>query len=376
MGEPRLKYIPLGHTLPPELEPVDQNEPILDTRRPLLSPAFVQTEATEAGDGVLATIGRTPLVRLTRLFPGNHFRLYAKLEGLNPGGSIKDRAAYSIIKNALETGTIHHDTTIIESSSGNMGIGLAQACLYLGLRFICVVDPKTTKQNIEILKAYGAEVDLVSEPDPVTHEFLQARLNRVQELLRTVPNSWWTEQYANVFNAQAHHRTMAEIMDQLHGQVDYVFLTTGTCGTLRGIADYGPAQRLNTRIWAVDAVGSVIFGDQSKKRLIPGHGAARVPELFKPDLADRCTHVSDLDCVVGCRRLLKREAILAGGSAGAAISAIARVAGEIPAGANVVAILADRGERYLDTVYSDAWVKEHFGDVSHLWQDDNRGAGR
>ena len=116
-------------------------------------------------DGVLSAIGNTPLVRLSRVIPDARFKLYAKLEGLNPGGSTKDRPAFSIIRHAIDTGEIQPDTVVIESSSGNMGIGLAQACMYYGLRFICVVDPKTTMQNIRLLKAYGAQVDMVQEPD-------------------------------------------------------------------------------------------------------------------------------------------------------------------------------------------------------------------
>src|SRR5690348_16623491 len=127
-------------------------------------------------EGILFTIGNTPLVKLKRLFRSSGFNLYAKIEAFNPGGSVKDRAALSIIENALAMGLIKPGHTVIESSSGNMGIGLAQVCAYYGLQFICVVDPKTTRLNIEILKAFGATVDLVSTPDPQTGEFLQARI--------------------------------------------------------------------------------------------------------------------------------------------------------------------------------------------------------
>jgi cysteine synthase A len=161
---------------------------------------------------------------------------------------------------------------------------------------------------------------------------------------------------------------MREIVTQLDGEVDYLFCATSTCGTLRGCAEYIRGQDLHTRVIAVDAIGSVIFGGQKAKRLIPGHGAARVPELYQPGLAERCVHVSDLDCVVGCRRLVRQEGILAGGSSGAVISAIEQMRHTIPPGANCVTILPDRGERYLDTIYSDGWVQEHFGEVSHLWQ--------
>jgi len=144
-----------------------------------------------AKDGVLSAIGHTPLVRLNQVFRDIDFKLYAKLEMLNPGGSIKDRTAISILEAGIRSGAITKDTVIIESSSGNMGIGLAQACSVYGIRLICVVDAKTTMQNIHILRAYGAEIDCISEPDRTTGEFLQARIERVQYLLKTVKNSFW-----------------------------------------------------------------------------------------------------------------------------------------------------------------------------------------
>jgi N-(2-amino-2-carboxyethyl)-L-glutamate synthase len=318
-------------------------------------------------DGILCTVGNTPLVRLTRIFKDQPFHLFAKLESFNPGGSMKDRPAMNIISQAIESGAIQSDTVVVESSSGNMGIGLAQACAFYGLRFICVVDPKVTRQNARLMEIYGAEVDFVREPDPGTGEFLQARLNRVKELVSTLENCFWPNQYANLDNPRAHHRTMAEIVAALDGRVDYLFCATSTVGTLRGCAEYAREKSPKTKIIAVDAVGSVIFGGPKAKRLIPGHGAAVRPELFQPDLAERCVYVTDLDCVVGCRRLVREEAILSGGSSGGVISAFNQVKASIPAGSNCVVLLADRGERYLDTIYSDAWVREHLGDVEHLW---------
>jgi 2,3-diaminopropionate biosynthesis protein SbnA len=320
-------------------------------------------------EGILSAIGNTPLIRLKRILPDIDFKLYGKFEALNPGGSSKDRAAVSILEHGLETGLIRPNTVVIESSSGNMGIGLAQACSYLGLQFICVIDSKTTAPNIGLLRAYGAEVEIVSTPDPQTGEFLLGRIERVKSLLRSIENSFWPNQYANIYNALAHHRTMGEIARALDDQVDYVFCAASTCGTLRGCADYVREHELRTKIYAVDAVGSVIFGSPKSKRLIPGHGAAIVPGLYRPGLAARCIHVTDLDCVVGCHRLIRREAILAGGSSGGVISAINLVKDQIPPNSVCVAILADRGERYLDTVYSDSWLLKHFGEVSHLWDE-------
>lgn len=315
---------------------------------------------------ILSTIGNTPLVKLTRLFKSSGFNLYAKMESFNPGGSIKDRAALNIIERALALGLIKPGDTIIESSSGNMGIGLAQVCAYYGLNFICVVDPKTTTMNIEILKAFGATVDLVSTPDPQTGEFLQARLNRVKALLGTIDNSFCTDQYRNLDNPKAQHRTMREIAEELNGDVDYLFCATSTCGTMRGCAEYIKAHKLRTKLYAVDAVGSVIFGGKPAKRLIPGHGAAVRPDLFKPDLAYDCIHVTDVQCVIGCWRLVQEEAILAGGSSGAIIMAVEAIKHSIPRDANCVVILPDRGERYLDTIFSNEWVNKHFGNVPNL----------
>lgn len=320
-------------------------------------------------DGVLSAIGNTPMVRLSRVLPDARFKLYAKLEGFNPGGSTKDRPAFSILRHAIDTGEVQPDTVVIESSSGNMGIGLAQACMYYGLRFICVVDPKATMQNVRLLKAYGAQVDMIEEPDEVTGEYLQARINRVKSLLKSTNNTFWPNQYSHRFNSIAHHQTMREIATALDNEVDYLFCATSTCGTIRGCAEYVRDHNLSTRIFAVDAVGSVIFGGAIGKRLIPGHGAAVRPALYQPDVAERCIHVSDLDCVVGCRRLVGEEAILAGGSSGAVLMAINQVKDQIKPGMTCAAIFADKGERYLDTIYSDMWVKHHFGDVAHLWQE-------
>ena len=329
-------------------------------------PAF---PAGRVCEGILEAVGETPLIRLRRYLPKAPFRIFAKLEALNPGGSIKDRPARRILEHALSTGILYPGGVVIESSSGNMGIGLAQACRYYGLRFICVVDPKTTEANLRILRAYGAEIDLVSEPHRETGEFLQARIERVQELLLTLPGAFWPNQYANAGNAASHyHTTMREVMTALEGRVDFVFVPTSTCGTLRGCGDYVRDHGLASRIIAVDALGSMIFSDTRGPRMVPGLGAGLRPPLCEPSLVDECVHVTDLDCVVGCRRLMEREAIFAGGSSGGVLSAIERLAGRIPVDSVVVALLPDRGERYLETLYSDDWVRAHFGEVRSLWE--------
>ncbi len=317
---------------------------------------------------ILSTIGNTPIVLLSRLFSPDKLSVFAKLEGLNPGGSMKDRVALKILDQAISNGIVTASTVIVESSSGNLGIGLAQACRYYELRFICVVDAKLTVQNLRILRAYGAEIDFIQQPDPVTGEFLKARIDRVQALLKTVKNSIWLNQYENLENPRSHYQTMHEIVLAVGGNLDYLFCATSTCGTLRGCAEYLRDHRLKTRVIAVDAVGSNIFGSRPAKRLLPGHGASIRPPLLQDNLASKVVHVDDLECVIGCRRLVHHEAILAGGSSGAVISAVERCRDGMAPGSRCAVILPDRGERYLDTVYSDEWVTSHFGDVEHMWK--------
>jgi cysteine synthase A len=324
--------------------------------------------APASREGVLSLVGGTPLVELRRVYPGLEVRLFAKIEALNPGGSIKDRPALEILEAALRDGEIGPETVIVESSSGNMGIGLAQACAVFGLRLICVVDPKASQQNVQILKTYGAEIDFVAEPDPATGEFLPARLNRVRQIIAEIDNSFWPNQYANQHNSGSHFRTtMHELVTALGGRVDYVLCAASTCGTVRGCGEYARRHGLATQVVAVDALGSLIFSDEKGPRFLPGMGAGLRPPLCDLQYIDQVVHVSDLECIAGCRRLVRREGILAGASSGGLIAAVGKIRDRMPAGSTCVVILPDRGERYLDTVYSDEWVREHFGEVADLW---------
>jgi N-(2-amino-2-carboxyethyl)-L-glutamate synthase len=320
--------------------------------------------------GILATVGNTPLVRLQNLFSDAPFNVYAKLERFNPGGSIKDRSALSMLLGKIRNGElVPGRSVVVESSSGNLAIGIAQICGYYGLRFICVVDARTTEQNIAILKAYQAEIEIVTVGDPETGgQFLPMRLRRVRELVESIPHAYTPNQYANPLNPAAQESTVDEILKDLDGRVDYLFSATSTFGTLRGCAEYLRARGQDTRVVAVDAVGSVIFGHEPAPRLIPGYGSAVMPPLADPSLAAEVVHVSDLECVVGCRRLVTGEAILAGGSSGATVAAVDRIKDQIRPGANCVLVFPDGGDRYLTTIYSDEWVTTHFGEVSHMWK--------
>ncbi|MFD7628156.1 2,3-diaminopropionate biosynthesis protein SbnA [Streptomyces sp. NPDC059851] len=325
----------------------------------------------EGTKGILSTVGGTPLIELERLLPGLGSRVFAKVERFNPGGSIKDRSALSMVLARIRSGDlVPGRSTVIESSSGNLAIGLAQICAYVGLRLICVVDSRTTRQNVAILRAYGAEVEIVTDPDPATGELLPARLRRVADLVAATPDAYWPDQYANPLNPLAHQTTMREIAEALDHRVDQLVVAAGTSGTLGGCAEYIRQSGMNTTVNAVDAIGSVLFAPPERRtRLIPGHGASVVPRLLQPADADRVIHVGDLDCVVGCRQLVRREAVLAGGSSGAVVAALERIAPDIVPGSNVVLVLPDGGDRYLETIYDDAWVHRHFGEVSHLWKE-------
>ena len=326
-------------------------------------------EKMKVGGGILGAIGGTPLVKLEKIFSSSNFDCYAKLEGLNPGGSSKDRASVAIVESALQTGEINSDTLIVECSSGNFGIGMAQVCAYYGLRFLCLIDPKVTQQNIDILGAYGAEIEMIEHPDPETGELLPAKLKRVNQILETVDNCFWANQYASPENSGAHYRsTIKEILRDMEGDFpDYLFIATGTCGTIRGCIDYLMDHDYPTKVIAVDALGSQIFSNSQHERLIPGLGSGICPELTPTDGLHKFLQLTNADCIVGCRRLVQSEAILAGGSSGGVISALERMSAEIPEGSRVVVILPDRGERYLDTIYNDKWVQENVGDIAHHW---------
>lgn len=309
--------------------------------------------------GILSTIGNTPLVVLNKLYPTISSTFYAKLEMLNPGGSTKDRTAILMLSNALEEGKLDHNSTVIESSSGNMAIGLAQVCRYMDLNLIVVTDPKINQRTLDLLQASGAQIERVTEADS-SGNYLENRLKRVRELRDSIPNSYWPNQYSNDLNPEAHYQTMKEIVEACPAPPDYILAATSTCGTIMGCARYVREHNLKTKVVAVDAVGSVIFGTSKGKRLIPGHGAGRKSDLLDESFIDHVFHMTDIDCVVGCRRLLQRESILAGGSAGAVVMAAEKMQSLIPKNSSCVMIFSDSGERYLDTIFNDSWVVNTF----------------
>jgi cysteine synthase A len=313
-------------------------------------------------DGILGAIGDTPLVALHRYLLRPDVAVWAKLEASNPGGSAKDRPAARMLQDALEDGLIDLGTTIVESTSGNTGVGLAQACRYYGMRLICVVDARAHEMNVRAMRALGADVRVVTQPDRATGDLLVARLDLVGRLLAEIPDSFWPDQYANESNPAAHASgTMREIDEALDGRLDYVFVATSTTGTLRGCRDYLREHGRGTRVVAVDSTGSALFGGRRGTRRLPGFGAGVETNLSAAADFDELVRVSDLDCVVGCRRLAEREAILAGASSGGVAFAVEALAAQMEQGSRCVAIFADGGSGYLETVYDDAWVECELG---------------
>ncbi|MEZ6044064.1 MAG: 2,3-diaminopropionate biosynthesis protein SbnA [Planctomycetaceae bacterium] len=311
-----------------------------------------------SNSGVLSAIGHTPLIHLKN-YLGQRVNLYVKMESLNPGGSAKDRPAQLMIEKALLSGEINRNTTIIESSSGNMGVALAQVCAYYGLDFICVTDSRTQTQNVQIMKALGAHI--VQIEDPQDGDFLGRRWERVQALLKAIPDSYWPNQYANTANPEAHQEgTIREILEELGAAPDYLFVATSSTGTAQGCQNYLQKLNLHTQVIAIDSQASVLFGGTDGKRHIPGLGAGRVSPLAIDVQFDQVKRVSDLDCVVGCRRMALREAMLIGGSAGGVMETIYSMEPDLHS-KTCVAILHDSGTRYLDTVFSDEWVQSVLG---------------
>lgn len=310
-------------------------------------------------DSVIQCIGNTPLVSLRRLFQDPQIDVIAKLEFLNPGGSVKDRPARFIIEQGLQDGTITPDTHLIESTSGNLGIALAMVARLYNLQFTCVVDPKILSTNFRILKQLGASVEMVDKPDN-QGGFLQTRIQRVHEILRATPHGLWINQYANQLNWQAHYYgTGKEIIEALDKPIDCIAISVSTTGTILGLARCLREEWPHLQVIAVDAVGSVIFGGLSGPRNIPGIGASRVPELLSPSEIDQVIYVDDQGAIQGCRNLLLEEGILAGGSSGSIITAIQKVSATFPRPYRILTILPDRGERYLDTIYNDQWIEPH-----------------
>lgn len=309
---------------------------------------------------IIDCVGQTPLVTLSRLFPDDP-RVIAKLEMFNPGGSVKDRPAKYLIEEGIKDGSITPDSRLVESSSGNLGIAIAMLANIHGLRFTCVVDPKISQANLSILKAFGADIAMVTEKD-TEDGYLHTRIAHVQHLLDTQPNAVWLNQYANRRNWESHYYGEGEEIVAALGdtQLDAVVIGVSTTGTILGLARRLRRNYPQLRVIAVDAAGSVIFGGTAGPRELPGIGASRCPELLDMSEIDEVVYVTDWEATQVCRELVERESIFAGGSSGSVIAGVYKIRHTLAPGATVLTLLPDRGDRYLDTVYAEDWPpREH-----------------
>ncbi|CCH31237.1 cysteine synthase family protein [Actinosynnema sp. NPDC047251] len=309
---------------------------------------------------VLDTVGTTPMIGLRHLTRTSDAAVVVKLERCNPGGSIKDRPAWYIVRRAEEEGLLRPGGTVIESSSGNFGISLAMIGAARGYRVIVIVDPKVTATNLAMLQAFGAEVIVVHEQDD-TGSYHKTRIALANQLHREIAGSFRPDQCFNPLNSLAHyHGTAVELVDQTGPGLAAVVATVSTGGQLGGISRYLREHVPDVHVVGVDAVGSAVFGGDSHSYLIPGVGLGWTPaNLDDLSRLDSVYKVSDEDAFVACRVLARAEGILVGGSTGAALCVALRLAREHGAGRSVALLAADSGERYLHTIYNDDWMKEH-----------------
>jgi len=305
--------------------------------------------------GILEKVGNTPLVSV-QLQDLEQVHLFVKLEAYNPTGSVKDRAAAYILRKLLDGGIIDRQTTIIESTSGNFGVALSAFCKYNQLRFIAVIDPNITAMNEMLIRAYGAEVIKVRQPDEYGG-YLLTRINKIKELQREIPNSYWINQYENPLNARAYYHTLGKEICFQVDEIDYVFLGVSSGGTITGVSRKVKENFPNVKVIAVDVEGSVIFNRPAKKRWIPGIGSSMVPRILEEAYIDEVVITDEVSTIRACYELLEQHSFFVGGSSGSVLAGIRKYFQEKDIGSpvNVVSVFPDRGERYYDTVYNKEW---------------------
>jgi cystathionine beta-synthase len=310
-------------------------------------------------ESILDTIGGTPLVRLSRIAPAVKPQIVAKLELFNPGGSIKDRVAVRLIEAAERDGRLKPGGTIIEPTSGNTGTGLAIAARLKGYRVIAVMPDKMSKEKIDLLRAYGAEV--VVAPTDVAPESPQSYYRVADRLTEEIPGAFQPNQYANDANPETHYlSTGPELWRQSGGRITHLVAGVGTGGTITGIGRYLKEQNPHVQVIGADPEGSIYSGDEVHPYLVEGVGEDFWPQTFDPSIVDRYVRVSDRDSFLTARRLVQAEGLLAGGSCGTALFAALTIAQELDdPDAMIAVILPDGGRPYLSKVYNDVWMRQY-----------------
>jgi N-(2-amino-2-carboxyethyl)-L-glutamate synthase len=298
--------------------------------------------------------------------------LFLKCEGFNFAGSVKLKAASHMVEIAERDGVLTPGSVLVESSSGNLGVALSMIAASKGYRFICVTDSRCNLSTRLLMEALGSHVHVVTEPDPVGG-LLKARIDYVRALCASDDRYVWLNQYTNQGNWQAHHRTTAPAIARQFPQLDVLFVGAGTTGTLMGCARFFREWHRPVRIVAVDTVGSVIFGGEPARRLVPGLGSAIRPPLLDERFVDEVVQVEEADTILTCHQLARRG-FLFGGSTGTVVSGALRWLDDNDVdGITAVAIAPDLGERYLDTIYQINWLHDLYG--PHVLDPDRLAAG-
>jgi cystathionine beta-synthase len=311
---------------------------------------------------ILELVGRTPVVRLDKLSPRGGAQILAKLEYLNPGGSVKDRIGLPMIEAAEREGKLKPGGTIVEPTSGNTGVGLAIAAAIKGYRCIFVMPDKMSQEKIALLRAYGAEV--VITPTAVEHDSPESYYSVSDRLAEEIPGGFKPDQYSNMNNPEAHYLvTGPEIWEQTDGgQVDAIVVSVGTGGTISGLGRYFKERKPEVLIVGADPEGSVYTSkspDDLQPYLVEGIGKDTWPKTMDPDVVDEWIRVSDRDSFLWARRLAREEGILAGGSGGTSLVASMEVANRLGPGKRVLTMIPDSGRNYLSKFYDDNWMLEH-----------------
>ena len=316
---------------------------------------------------ILDVIGNTPMVRINRITRGLiDATVLAKLETFNPGNSLKDRMALRMIDDAEKAGLLKPGGTIIEGTSGNTGMGLAIAAVVRGYRCIFTTTDKQSKEKIDALKAFGAEVIVcptnVDPEDPRSYYSVSSRLER------EVPNSWKANQYDNLSNSAVHYeQTGPEIWEQTDGKVTHLVVGVGTGGTITGVGRYLKERNPSVKVWGIDTYGSIFkkykeTGIFDKNEIYPytteGIGEDFLPKNVDFDVIDHFEKVTDKDAALMTRRIACEEGIFAGNSAGSAMAGLLQLKDRFSAGDVVVVIFHDHGSRYLGKMFNDDWMRE------------------
>ncbi|MFJ3306475.1 2,3-diaminopropionate biosynthesis protein SbnA [Streptomyces sp. NPDC086549] len=288
-------------------------------------------------------------------------RLYLKCEGFNFAGSIKLKAANEMVESAEREGILKDDSILVESSSGNLGVALSMIAASKGYRFLCVTDSRCNLSTRLLMEALGSEVHIVADLDS-NGGFLGKRIDYVRALCDSDDRYVWLSQYTNAGNWRAHFRTTGPEIATQFPQLDVLFLGAGTTGTLMGCARYFRHWHRPVRIVAVDSVGSVAFGGEPGRRMIPGLGMSMRPPLLDESYVDEVIRVEEADTIRTCHRLARRG-FLFGGSTGTVVSgAMDWLARHDTHDITAVAVAPDLGERYLDTIYQVNWLQDLYGD--------------